>query len=86
MEGIVTSVNPRVLKDPDRAADDPYQRGLDLRVEVSRLATNVKNLVQVQMVAPWMHHSLGRLTNLCAPRAPPLRPTAACPFPALAAQ
>ena len=28
------------------------------------LGTNVKNLVQGTMVAPWMQHTLGRLTNL----------------------
>lgn len=64
VEGIVMAVNQQVLKDPDLLRKDPYQEGWICEMKSPDLCTNVKNLVQGTMVAPWMQHSLGRLTNL----------------------
>ena len=64
IEGIVLSVNPQILKNPDLLVQDPYQEGWACVVKSPDLSTNVKNLVQGTMVAPWMQHALGRLTNL----------------------
>jgi len=64
VEGIVTSVNPQILKNPDLLLGDPYQEGWICVVKSPDLGTNVRNLVQGTMVAPWMQHTLGRLTNL----------------------
>jgi glycine cleavage system H lipoate-binding protein len=64
VEGIVISVNPQILRDPDLLVKDPYQDGWVCVVKSPDLATNVRNLVQGTMVAPWMQHTLGRLTNL----------------------
>ena len=64
VEGIVTSVNPHIVKDPDLLLKDPYQEGWVCVVKSPDLSTNVKNLVQGTMVAPWMQHTLGRLNNL----------------------
>jgi glycine cleavage system H lipoate-binding protein len=64
VEGIVMSVNPQILKNPDLLLKDPYQEGWICVVKSPDLDTNVRNLVQGTMIAPWMHHTLGRLTNL----------------------
>jgi glycine cleavage system H lipoate-binding protein len=64
VEGIVMSVNAEVLKNPDLLLHDPYQEGWICAVKSPDLGTNVRNLVQGTMVAPWMQHTLGRLTNL----------------------
>jgi hypothetical protein len=64
VEGIVMAVNQEVLKNPDLLLNDPYQQGWICEMKSPDLGTNVKNLVQGTMVAPWMQHSLGRLTNL----------------------
>lgn len=64
VEGIVMAVNQEVLKDPDLLLNDPYQQGWICEMKSPDLGTNVKNLVQGTMVAPWMQHSVGRLTNL----------------------
>jgi len=64
VEGIVMSVNPQIRKNPDLLINDPYQEGWVCVVKSPDLGTNVRNLVQGTMVAPWMQHTLGRLTNL----------------------
>jgi glycine cleavage system H lipoate-binding protein len=64
VEGIVMSVNPQILNNPDLLVNDPYQEGWICIVKSPDLGTNVRNLVQGTMVAPWMQHTLGRLTNL----------------------
>jgi glycine cleavage system H lipoate-binding protein len=64
VEGIVTGINEEVVKNPDLLLKDPYHEGWICVMKSPDLGTNVKNLVQGTMVAPWMHHSLGRLTNL----------------------
>ena len=64
VEGIVMSVNPQILKAPDLLVNDPYQEGWICVVKSPDLGTNVRNLVQGTMVAPWMQHTLARLTNL----------------------
>ena len=64
VEGIVMAVNQEVLNDPDLLLKDPYQKGWICEMKSPDLGTNVKNLVQGTMVAPWMQHTLGRLTNL----------------------
>jgi hypothetical protein len=66
VEGMVTSVNPRVLKDPNRVTDDPYGEGWILTLQAPQLATCLKNLLPVQMVRAWMHNSLERVGTLCA--------------------
>ena len=65
VEGMVTSVNPRVLKDPNRVVDDPYGDGWILTLQAPQLATCLKNLLPVQMVRSWMHNSLERVGALC---------------------
>lgn len=64
VEGIVMSVNPQVAKNPELLANDPYQEGWVCVVKSPDLGTNVKNLVPGTMVAPWMQHTLGRLSTL----------------------
>jgi glycine cleavage system H lipoate-binding protein len=64
VEGIVMSVNAQILRNPDLLVNDPYQEGWICVVKSPDLGTNVRNLVQGTMVAPWMQHTLGRLTNL----------------------
>lgn len=64
VEGIVMAINPQILKTPDLLVNDPYQEGWICAVKSPDLGTNVRNLVQGTMVAPWMQHTLGRLTNL----------------------
>jgi glycine cleavage system H lipoate-binding protein len=64
VEGIVMSVNPQVLTNPDLVMKDPYQEGWICVIKSPDLGTNLKNLVQGTMIAPWMQHTLARLSTL----------------------
>jgi glycine cleavage system H lipoate-binding protein len=61
IEGVMTSVNHEVLKNPNLVIDDPYKNGWLCVVKAPEIATNVKNLLQGTIVVPWMQNSLARI-------------------------
>jgi glycine cleavage system H lipoate-binding protein len=61
IEGVMTSVNHEVLKNPNLVIDDPYKNGWLCVVKAQEIATNVKNLLQGPIVVPWMQNSLARI-------------------------
>lgn len=64
VEGVVTSVNQKVMKNPSLAAADPYGDGWVCTVKAPELAVNKRNLLQGNWVAPWMKNSITRLAAL----------------------
>jgi glycine cleavage system H lipoate-binding protein len=63
VEGVVTDINPDVMKDPALAISDPYNKGWIAMVKAPDLNINKKNLLQGSMVAPWMHYNVSRLNS-----------------------
>lgn len=61
VEGVLTSVNHEVLKNPNLVVEDPYRNGWLCVIKAPEMATNVKNLLQGPIVLPWMQNSLARL-------------------------
>jgi glycine cleavage system H protein len=67
VEGVLISVNQNVQKDPSLALKDPYKEGWLCVIKAPEINTNLKNLVQGPMVAPWMQGTLARLSSMTAP-------------------
>ncbi len=70
IEGVVVSLNHKVIKDPDLLNSDPYKEGWVCVIKSPDLATNMKNLIQGPLVAPWMQNTLTRLGALASQYAP----------------
>ena len=70
VEGVVISVNNDVLKDPSLLTKDPYRNGWICVVKSPEIATNLNNLLQGTLVAPWMQDSVRRLSTLTSKLAP----------------
>jgi glycine cleavage system H lipoate-binding protein len=70
VEGVIISVNNDVLKDPTLLTKDPYRNGWICVVKSPEIATNLNNLLQGTLVAPWMQNSVRRLSTLTAKLAP----------------
>lgn len=70
VEGVVISVNNDVLNDPSLLAKDPYRNGWICVVKSPEIATNLNNLLQGTLVAPWMQDSVRRLSALTSKLAP----------------
>lgn len=66
VEGIVMAVNPKVLRSPSLAVEEPYKDGWIAVIKSPDLATNFRNLVQGTLVAPWMQNTLGQLSQMTA--------------------
>ncbi len=64
LEGVVTAVNPEVLKDPGLLMRDPYNAGWVCTIKSPDLETNLRNLVQGPMVASWMQNNISRLSQM----------------------
>jgi glycine cleavage system H protein len=67
LEGVVTAVNPEVLGNPELLLREPYKGGWICTIKSPEMETNLRNLVQGPMVAPWMQNSISRLTHMLAP-------------------
>jgi glycine cleavage system H lipoate-binding protein len=61
VEGVMTSVDHEVLKNPNLVIDDPYKNGWLCVIKAPEMATNIKNLLQGPIVVPWMQNSLARI-------------------------
>jgi len=66
VEGVVTTVNANVLRDPASVVADPYKEGWICVIKAPDAGTNLKNLVQGPMVAAWMQNSVARLNAMAA--------------------
>lgn len=64
VEGVVIAVNPELTRDANLAATSPYNEGWVAVVKSPDLTTNVKNLVNGGMVAPWMANSVTRVSEM----------------------
>jgi glycine cleavage system H lipoate-binding protein len=83
VEGVVMAVNKEVLADPGLLARDPYQNGWIAIVKSPDLALNKKNLVQGEMVAPWLQNSVTRLNSMVSQLSPTLAADGGVPLPGL---
>jgi hypothetical protein len=70
VEGVIISVNSEVQKDPSLLTKDPYRNGWICVIKSPEIATNLNNLLQGQLVAPWMQNSVRQLSTLTAKLAP----------------
>ena len=70
VEGVIISVNNEVLQDPSLLTKDPYRNGWICVVKSPEIATNLNNLLQGPLVAPWMQNSVRRLSEMTAKLAP----------------
>jgi glycine cleavage system H lipoate-binding protein len=72
VEGVVTTVNHEVVKNPNLIVEDPYRNGWLCEIKAPELKTNVKNLLQGPIVLPWMQNSLARLAAMVQQLTPTL--------------
>lgn len=86
IEGVVVSVNHNVLKTPELLTSDPYKEGWVCIVKAPDLPTNMKNLIQGPLVAPWMQNTLNRLNTMAMQYAPALAQDGGTPIPGLLMQ
>ncbi len=70
VEGVIISVNNDVLKDPTLLTKDPYKNGWICVIKSPEMATNLNNLLQGQLVGPWMQNSVRQLSAMTAKLAP----------------
>ncbi len=63
-EGVLTSINLRLQKNPELAVDDPYHTGWLCTVKAPELAINSKNLLQGPLVPGWMQNSVSRVSEM----------------------
>lgn len=66
LEGVVTSVNQQVIRNPQLALDDPYKDGWVCVIKSPEMETNRRNLVQGALAASWMQNSTQRLKSMVA--------------------
>jgi glycine cleavage system H lipoate-binding protein len=66
IEGVIVSANQEVLQDPGLLVKDPYKNGWLCVVKSPEISTNINNLLQGPLVAPWMDNSVRRLASLTA--------------------
>jgi glycine cleavage system H lipoate-binding protein len=72
VEGVIMALNTDAIRDPNLITRDPYKDGWIAMVKSPDLAMNQKNLVQGQMVAPWMQNNIVRLNTTLAQLSPAL--------------
>jgi glycine cleavage system H lipoate-binding protein len=70
VEGVIISVNSEVQKDPSLLTNDPYRNGWICVIKSPEITTNLNNLLQGQLVAPWMQNSVRQLSTMTAKLAP----------------
>ncbi len=59
-------MNQDVVRDPSLVLKDPYKAGWICVIKSPEIATNLNNLMQGTLVAPWMQNAVGRLSMLTA--------------------
>lgn len=86
IEGVVVSLNHQVIKNPGMLNDDPYKEGWVCVVKSPDMATNLKNLIQGPLVAPWMQNTLNRISALATQYAPAMAQDGGVPVSGLLMQ
>ena len=86
IEGVITSVNHEVIKNPMLAMDDPYRDGWICVVKSPEMGVNLKNLVQGPLVGPWMQNSLNQVKAFAQQLAPALAQDGGVPVKGLLGQ
>jgi len=64
VEGVLTSVNHDLTKDPNLPVSDPYKNGWLCTIKAPELAINSKNLLQGPLVPAWMQNSAVRVAEM----------------------
>jgi len=72
VEGVVTSINHELRKDPNLAVNDPYKGGWLCVVKAPELSTNSRNLLQGPIVPAWMRNSVARSREMLSRLTPTL--------------
>ena len=67
---MITAINRDAIEDPKTVVHDPYAKGWIAILKSPDLPVNQKNLMQAQMVAPWMQNSVTRLASMVPELAP----------------
>lgn len=70
VEGVVTSVNERVLRDPAALKSDPYGSGWLMQLEPRRLAQSLRDLRVGDEARAWLREEVGRLRDFAASQMP----------------
>jgi glycine cleavage system H protein len=70
VEGVLTSINPKLAENPGLAINDPYQAGWLCTVKAPELAINSKNLLTGPIVPAWMQNSVSRVGEVLSQMAP----------------
>lgn len=86
IEGVVTSLNYDAIENPDIITKDPYQTGWICAVKSPDMATNVKNLIQGTLIAPWMQNSVARIAGMTQQLSPALAQDGGVPIKGLLAK
>lgn len=86
IEGVVVSLNHQVIKNPELLSSDPYKDGWICVVKAPDMQTNMKNLIQGPLVAPWMQNTLSRLSSLATQFAPAMAQDGGLPVSGLLMQ
>ncbi len=72
VEGVLTSTNHELLKNPALAVDDPYKDGWLCTIKAPELSINSKNLLQGPIVPAWMKNSVARVGEMLTQLTPAL--------------
>lgn len=86
IEGVVVSLNHQIIKNPALLGSDPYKDGWVCVVKSPDMQTNMKNLIQGPLVAPWMQNTLSRVSALASQFAPALAQDGGTPVSGLLMQ
>jgi len=66
VNGEVLEVNEEVLRSPESVCGDPYGKGWLMKVKVSRMKSDLKNLLSGRLAAAWMEETVDRLRRTTA--------------------
>lgn len=61
VDGKVIAVNEEVLKSPELLEQDPYGKGWLLKVQLSRMKPNLRNLLSGKLAVAWMENTVRSL-------------------------
>jgi glycine cleavage system H lipoate-binding protein len=86
IEGVITSLNYDAIENPEVITKDPYQTGWICAVKSPDLATNMKNLIQGTLIAPWMQNTLARVSAMTQQLSPALAQDGGVPVQGLLAK
>ncbi|MCK4893970.1 MAG: glycine cleavage system protein H [Calditrichia bacterium] len=66
VDGEVIAVNEEVLKSPELIEQDPYGKGWLLKVQVSKMRPNLRNLLSGKLAVAWMENTVRTLRERMA--------------------